>query len=295
MTDSLLKCLKTQPTPFIDNDTVTFIWKGRTPPTLAGDFTGWDSDNPVKMVESEPGVWTYQLKFLPDAYIEYAFQNDEENILDPFNPHQTSNGIGSYNNYFSMPDYNPIALARKKRNIPHGTITTHTLYTDYVISGKKRAIHLYRPPVAEPVPAVVVWDGQAYLNRMHLHYIVDNLIYQKRIKPVALVFIDNGGQDLRTVEYACNDATLAFLMGFLRRDFGATGLFALQSQNLLTPLQTVVAMVTITLFIPCVAAVMMIARERGWRMTLGMTAFIFPFAFAVGGGLRLLLQAAGGS
>ena len=212
MTDSLLKRLKTQPTPFIDNDTVTFIWKGRTPPTLAGDFTGWDSDNPVRMVKSEPGVWTYQLKFLPDAYIEYAFQNDEENILDPFNTHQTFNGIGSYNNYFSMPEYNPIALARKKRNIPHGTITTHNLYTDYVISGKKRAIHLYQPPVAEPVPAVVVWDGQDYLNRIHLHYIVDNLIYQKRIKPIALVFIDNGGQYLRTVEYACNDATLAFLM-----------------------------------------------------------------------------------
>jgi ferrous iron transport protein B len=89
------------------------------------------------------------------------------------------------------------------------------------------------------------------------------------------------------------EATLAFLMGFLRRDFGATGLFALQSQDLLTPLQTVVAMVTITLFIPCVAAVLMIARERGWRMTLAMTAFIFPFAFAVGGGLRMLLHAAG--
>lgn len=89
------------------------------------------------------------------------------------------------------------------------------------------------------------------------------------------------------------EATLAFLLGFLRRDFGATGLFALQSQNLLTPLQTVVAMVTITLFIPCVAAVLMMARERGWRITLAMTSFIFPFAFAVGGVLRLLLQAAG--
>ena len=89
------------------------------------------------------------------------------------------------------------------------------------------------------------------------------------------------------------EATLAFLMGFLRRDFGATGLFALQTQHLLTPLQTVVAMVTITLFIPCVAAVLVVRRERGWRIPQAMTAFIFPFAFAVGGGLRLLLQAAG--
>jgi ferrous iron transport protein B len=61
-------------------------------------------------------------------------------------------------------------------------------------------------------------------------------------------------------------ASAAFLMGFLRRDFGATGLFAMQSQGLLTPLQVVVAMVTITLFIPCIASVMMIAKnEAGAR------------------------------
>jgi ferrous iron transport protein B len=89
------------------------------------------------------------------------------------------------------------------------------------------------------------------------------------------------------------EAGVAFLMGFLRRDFGATGLFVLESQGLLSPLQVVVAMVTITIFIPCIAAVMMIARERGWRTALAMVALIFPLAFLVGGLLRIALSAAG--
>ena len=79
------------------------------------------------------------------------------------------------------------------------------------------------------------------------------------------------------------EASAAFLMGFLRRDFGATGLFVMQSQGLLNPLQVVVAMVTITLFIPCIASVMVIAKERNLRTALGMVFLVFPLALLVGG------------
>jgi ferrous iron transport protein B len=89
------------------------------------------------------------------------------------------------------------------------------------------------------------------------------------------------------------EASLAFLLGFLRRDFGATGLFAMQSRGLLTSAQTLVAMVTITLFIPCIAAVLMIARQHNWRTTVAIVAIVFPLAFLVGGGLRLVLTAVG--
>ena len=86
------------------------------------------------------------------------------------------------------------------------------------------------------------------------------------------------------------EASAAFLMGFLRRDFGATGLFVMASHGQLTPVQVVVAMVTVTLFIPCIASLMMIARERGWRTAAGMMAVIMPLAFLVGGLLdRFLL------
>jgi ferrous iron transport protein B len=64
----------------------------------------------------------------------------------------------------------------------------------------------------------------------------------------------------------------------------------MQSQGLLSQLQVVVAMVTITLFIPCIASVFMIARERGLKTSLAIIGVIFPLAFLVGGGLyRVLL------
>lgn len=92
-------------------------------------------------------------------------------------------------------------------------------------------------------------------------------------------------------------ATDSFLVGFLRRDYGAAGLYDLFQDRLRTggtdletEIQVVVAMVTITLFVPCIANVFMIVREHGARMALAMCAFIFPFAFAVGGTLNLLLR-----
>jgi len=88
-------------------------------------------------------------------------------------------------------------------------------------------------------------------------------------------------------------AATAFLMGFLRRDFGAAGLFALAAGGLLSPAQLVVAMVTITLFVPCIASVFMIARERGWTTAASVTAVIFPLAFLLGGALGRTLGLVG--
>jgi ferrous iron transport protein B len=86
----------------------------------------------------------------------------------------------------------------------------------------------------------------------------------------------------------------AFVVGFLRRDFGAAGLFRLARAGALDPIQIVVAMVTITLFIPCVANFLMIAKERGWKTASAIAAFIFPFALAVGGILNAVLRAVPG-
>lgn len=77
----------------------------------------------------------------------------------------------------------------------------------------------------------------------------------------------------------------AFLVGFMRRDFGAVYILdAVTGPNsVLTSHQILVAMVTITLFMPCFATLLIIAKEHGKRVAAGMVAFIFPFALLVGG------------
>jgi ferrous iron transport protein B len=81
-----------------------------------------------------------------------------------------------------------------------------------------------------------------------------------------------------------------FILGFLRRDYGAAGLFALSKQGLLTPDQIIVSIITLTLFVPCLASFFMIVKERGARTALLMFFLITIFALLVGGGVNLLLH-----
>ncbi|MFA5844668.1 MAG: ferrous iron transport protein B [Coriobacteriia bacterium] len=74
-------------------------------------------------------------------------------------------------------------------------------------------------------------------------------------------------------------AATAFVMGFVRRDFGAAGFF---SMHLSDP-QLLVAMVTITLFVPCIASVMVIMKERGAGYLAGLLGASLGLAFLLGG------------
>ncbi|HBO70109.1 MAG TPA: ferrous iron transport protein B [Deltaproteobacteria bacterium] len=85
----------------------------------------------------------------------------------------------------------------------------------------------------------------------------------------------------------------AFLIGFLRRDYGAAGLFDMARAGMLTNLQVVVSLVTITLFIPCLANFLVIIKEHGGKVAAGMGLFIFPFAILVGAAVNLAARRLG--
>ncbi len=89
------------------------------------------------------------------------------------------------------------------------------------------------------------------------------------------------------------ETTAAFIVGFLRRDYGAAGLYALQKEGVLEPVQVVVSLVTLTLFVPCIANFFMIIKERGLKIAIYMALFIFPFAILVGGVTNMVLRALG--
>jgi ferrous iron transport protein B len=84
--------------------------------------------------------------------------------------------------------------------------------------------------------------------------------------------------------------TEAFIIGFLRRDYGAAGLFVLAKEGHLNAHQILVSLVTITLFIPCIAQFFMMIKERGLKKALWISAAVIPIAFGVGGIVNLLLK-----
>jgi ferrous iron transport protein B len=86
-------------------------------------------------------------------------------------------------------------------------------------------------------------------------------------------------------------AAAAFIMGVVRRDFGAAGLSSLA----MSPLQTVVSLITITLFVPCIASVMIMFKERSKKEAAVMWLSTWVIAFFIGGIVNQITGLLGGS
>ncbi len=70
----------------------------------------------------------------------------------------------------------------------------------------------------------------------------------------------------------------------IRRDFGAAGLYRGETLDIaLTPEQSLVALVALTLFVPCIASVMIILKERGTRYAAVAWTGTLVTAFLVAG------------
>ena len=86
-------------------------------------------------------------------------------------------------------------------------------------------------------------------------------------------------------------ATEAFIVGFLRRDYGAAGLFRLADKGLLDHIQITVGITVMVLFVPCLANFFVIIKERGLKTALLISGFIVGYAVLVGGVLNQILRA----
>ncbi len=164
-----------------------------------------------------------------------------------------------------------------------------------VIPGKQSDFILELPPMRRPE-----WRNVVIKTLARMEW------YLKEVVPIfvlgtALLFGLNLVGALAWIQQALSplvvgwlglpiEATDALLVGFLRRDYGAAGLFDLAQQGLLDPVQVVVSMVVITLFVPCIANFLMIVKEYGARIGLAVAATVFPLALLVGGLLNLVLS-----
>jgi ferrous iron transport protein B len=77
----------------------------------------------------------------------------------------------------------------------------------------------------------------------------------------------------------------SFIMGLIRRDFGVAGLHAL---GLARP-QLFVALMTMTLFVPCIATVLVTIKEQGVLMAISIWLVSIITALAVGGILAAVI------
>jgi enterochelin esterase family protein len=219
MKKNILERLEEEGNPLIEDGRVTFYWQGEQAPCLVDDMNGWVecprslTRVPKRLLPQGAGrMWSTSFSLPRDAYLEYFFYDPEtgERLIDPYNPRTVNNGVGGRNNFLYMPEAAPTELIERRGTIKHGRVSRHMVDTWLMVDEGQREVHLYSPPAKGPVPLLLVYDGSDYLQRGRLVNIVDNLIAEGRMRPVAMALLQNGGKQ-RNLEYACSDGTIGWL------------------------------------------------------------------------------------
>ncbi len=166
----------------------------------------------------------------------------------------------------------------------------------HVLPGRSSDFVLELPPLRVPRPGNLLVKTLAriewYLREAVPLFVLGTAVLFVADRLRLIGWIERAARPIVTGVLGLPEETApAFVIGFLRRDFGAAGLFDMARHGRIDPIQSLVAMVTITLFLPCIANFFMIVKERGWKTAGAIAAFVFPFAVAVGAALNLVLRA----
>ena len=166
-----------------------------------------------------------------------------------------------------------------------------------VIPGERASFYMEVPPLRLPKISNVLTKTytrlQWYLIEVLPIFILASILLWAGELTGILALVSRGLEPLVEFIGLPSEAAVVFLYGFFRRDFGAAGLYDLQSSGIILGVPLVVAAVTLTLFIPCIAQFSVMLKERGIKTAVAIALFILPFAFFVGFILNLVLTTLG--
>ena len=210
--------------PAIQNDTyVVFIYYN---PSLAldecgitGDFTAYNIRT-MTQLDLDVSFFFYECLFEPTSRINYFFVVEDEWILDDRNPLTSPAGFDWPASELAMPEFVQPEEIMYRENITHGQLSTlEDPWTNPVVQ-------VYLPPNYDSgrlYSVVYTGDGSSYTSLMSMVNILDNLIADRRISPVIIVFIDpldfvvgEPYDYLKRVDwYKCNPDYLEYLEGLV--------------------------------------------------------------------------------
>lgn len=224
--------------PFIVEDSVAFIFCGKANSVAwMGDFNGWGYDKTfisTGVNVRNTSLWILKAKFPKNARLDYKIVlNSDTYILDPANPHQQWSGVGggSPNSELRMPEWKE-SVEQHVKQVEHGTVKSDILINSKILNYQV-TYSIYLPTGFEKagtLPVIYVTDGYEYLHPQlgNMTTVLDNLIAEKKIKPIAAVFVDhrepiNRSNNRRMNELAMNSQYLDFftneLMPEIERNF----------------------------------------------------------------------------
>ena len=188
-------------TPVIEVDSLAgFYWYGNAKKVVInGDIQhSWTMPDSLDEISCGENSFFFKIYQLPaDARLDYLLYIDGKETTDPRNPRITPSGFGPHSE-IAMPLFksNPVMVYRE--DVEHGTINS------IVVAGKdtsiaSRIIKIYKPAGYESLsklPVLYIHDGMEALQFLSYANVLDNLIADKKIQPVLVIFIEMQSNDL---------------------------------------------------------------------------------------------------
>lgn len=167
----------------------------RAPNAQAVSVTGQFLKERAVMTRDETGLWSVTVGPVEPNVYEYSLTVDGVNMIDPGNP-----AIKPMRNprtsILEIPGTPP--LVHDFQDVPHGKVTT--LWYASKSLGRRRALQVYTPPgydvdASARFPTLYLQHGSGdnegtWVAHGHAHWILDNLIAQKRAQPMIVVMLD---------------------------------------------------------------------------------------------------------
>lgn len=164
--------------------------------------------------------------------------------------------------------------------------------------GKRSDFILELPPLRTPKLSNIMLKTGArvkwFIREALPFFMLATLILFVLEKSGALVIIYRIAEPVtvRLLGLPVETATV-FIIGFFRRDYGAAGLYTLWENGALAGNQVVVALVVMSLFLPCLATLIVMIKELGIRYAISVLLFVLFASIASGSLLNLVLNLTG--
>ena len=166
----------------------------------------------VEMQRDEAGVWSVTVGPLEPDFYGYSFIADQVRTIDPVNPLMKPNLV----NPTSMMHLPAEGLPWEDADVPHGEVHHH-FYSSAVI-GDARDYYVYTPPgydasTKRPYPVLYLLhgfsdDASAWTAVGRANFILDNLIAQRKAKPMIVVMpLGYGVPEIVKSGFPRNDTT----------------------------------------------------------------------------------------
>ncbi|NLY70999.1 MAG: ferrous iron transporter B [Clostridiales bacterium] len=87
-----------------------------------------------------------------------------------------------------------------------------------------------------------------------------------------------------------DQATDLFLLSIIKKDVAAASLYSIVSQNIMTDFQITIALIVMTLFVPCFASAMVLFKDRGPLVAIIIYIACFLVGFTTGGLINIIFS-----